>query len=73
MVSVLNIDSEMFPPAILWFPFLILIDWFVENEIFLTLKVGDDPSSQAPFVSWLPVRPSAPEVAVLRKANLIFQ
>ena len=33
MVSLLNIDSEMLPPAILWFPFSTLIDWFVENEL----------------------------------------
>ena len=33
MVSLLNIDSEMLPPAIRWFPFSTLIDWFVENEL----------------------------------------
>ena len=40
---------------------------------FLTLKIGDDPSSQASLVSWLPVSLSALELDVLRKVNLIFQ
>ena len=40
---------------------------------FFDVKGGDDPSNQASWVSWLPVSPSAPELAVLRKANLIFQ
>ena len=40
---------------------------------FPMLKMGDDPSSQASSVSWLPVNPSTLELAVLRKANLIFQ
>ena len=40
---------------------------------FLTFKMGDDPNKQASLVSWLPVNPSAPELAVLRKANIIFQ
>ena len=39
---------------------------------FLTLKIGDDPNNQAPSVSWLPVNPNALELAVIRKANLIF-
>ena len=33
MVSLLNIDSEMLSPAMLWFPFLTLIDWFVDNKL----------------------------------------
>ena len=33
MVSLLNIDSEMLPSAILWFLFLTLTDWFVDNEL----------------------------------------
>ena len=33
MVPLLNIDSEMLPPALLWFLFSTLIDWFVENEL----------------------------------------
>ena len=44
---------------------------FVLN--FLTLKIGDDPSSQVSLVSWLPVSLSALELDVLRKVNLIFQ
>ena len=40
---------------------------------FLTLKMGDDPNSQAPLVSRFPVSHSALELAALRKANLIFQ
>ena len=40
---------------------------------FLMLKMGDDRNNQASSVNWLPVNPSAPELAVLRKANLIFQ
>ena len=40
---------------------------------FLMLKMGDDPSRQASLVIWLPVSSSAPELAVLREANLIFQ
>ena len=44
MVSLLNIDSEMLPPAILWFPFSTLIDWFVENELVYIL-VGTKQNS----------------------------
>ena len=33
MVSLLNIDLEILLPAILWFPFSTLIDWFVENGL----------------------------------------
>ena len=40
---------------------------------FLALNMGDDPNSQAPLVSWLPVSPSGPKLAVIRKANLMFQ
>ena len=40
---------------------------------FPMLKMGDNPNKQASLVSWLLVNPSAPELAVLRKANLIFQ
>ena len=32
-----------------------------------------DPNKQASSVSWLPVNPSAPELAIIWKANLIFQ
>ena len=39
---------------------------------FLALKIGEDPNNQASSVSWLLVNPSALELAVLRKANLIF-
>ena len=39
----------------------------------LTLKMREGPISQASSVSWLPVSPSAPELVVLGKANLIFQ
>ena len=39
---------------------------------FLTLKMADDPKNQVLFVSWLVVSPNALELAVLRKANLIF-
>ena len=39
---------------------------------FLTLKIGDNPNNQASSVSWLPVNPKALELAVLRKAYLIF-
>ena len=44
MVSLLNIDSEMLPPVILWFPFSTLIDWFVENELVYIL-VGTKQNS----------------------------
>ena len=37
------------------------------------LKMGDDLNNQASSVSWLPVNLSALELAVLKKANLIFQ
>ena len=43
MVSLLNIDSEMLPPVILWFPFSTLIDWF-ENELVYIL-VGTKQNS----------------------------
>ena len=39
---------------------------------FLTFKMGDHSSSQASLVIWLPVNPSTLELAVLRKANIIF-
>ena len=44
MVSSLNVDSEILPPAILWFPFSTLIDWFVENELVYIL-VGTKQNS----------------------------
>ena len=37
------------------------------------LYVRDDPNNQVSSVSCLPVSPSTPELATLRKANLIFQ
>ena len=40
---------------------------------FSDIKNGDDSSSQASSVTWFPVGPSTMELAVLRKANLIFQ
>ena len=40
---------------------------------FLMLKMGNNPNKQVYLVSWLPVNPSTPELAILRKANLIFQ
>ena len=40
---------------------------------FLTLKMGDVSNSQASLVSWFPVSPNAPELAILRKDNLILQ
>ena len=39
----------------------------------MTLKMRGDPDSQASSVNWFPVTLSAPELAVLRKANLILQ
>ena len=33
MVSLVNIDSEMLSPAMLWFPFSTLFDWFVDNKL----------------------------------------
>ena len=44
MVSLLNIDSEVLPPAILWFTFSTLIDWFVENKLVYIL-VGTKQNS----------------------------
>ena len=41
--------------------------------IFLTLKMQNDPNSQASLVSWFPVSPNTLKLATLRKANLIFQ
>ena len=35
--------------------------------------MGDDPKTHASLVSWLLVNPNALELAVLGKANLIFQ
>ena len=40
---------------------------------FLTLKMGGDPNNQASSVSWLPANPNTPVLAILRKANLVFQ
>ena len=40
---------------------------------FSDVKIGDDSNSQGSSVIWFPVSPSAMELAVLRKANLIFQ
>ena len=40
---------------------------------FLMLKMGDDPNSQASLVIWFPVGPNALELAILWKADLIFQ
>ena len=42
---------------------------------FLTAQgiMVDDHNNQASLVSWLPVNPNIPELAILRKANLIFQ
>ena len=40
---------------------------------FLILNTGDDPNSQSSLVTLLPVSPNALELAVLRKASLIFQ
>ena len=37
------------------------------------VKDGYDPNSQVFSVSWLSMSPKAPELAVLRKADLIFQ
>ena len=37
---------------------------------FPTLKVGENHSSQASSVSWLPVSPSAPALAVLTQCAL---
>ena len=39
----------------------------------MTLKMVDDPINQASLVSWLPLNPNAPELAVLGKVNPIFQ
>ena len=39
---------------------------------FSDVKMGDDTNNLVPLVSWLPVNFSALELAVLRKANLIF-
>ena len=39
---------------------------------FMTLKVRVDPKGQASSVNWFPVSLNAPELAVLRKANLIL-
>ena len=35
--------------------------------------MGDNANKQAPSVDWLPVNPNTLELAVLKKANLIFQ
>ena len=40
---------------------------------FLMLKMGNDPKSEVSLVSWFPLCPSALELVVPRKANLIFQ
>ena len=40
---------------------------------FRTLKMGNVSNSQASLVSWFPVSPNAPELAILRKDNLILQ
>ena len=66
-LNFLNAQGILAPQNILHMPF------FVN---FLTLKVGDDPSviPKCPFlVSWLSVNPSAPKLAILRKANHTFQ
>ena len=40
MVSLLFIDSEMLPSALLWFLFSTLIDWLVDNELSVYTLVG---------------------------------
>ena len=40
---------------------------------FSDIKIVDDPNNQASFISCLLVNPSTPELAVLKKTNLIFQ
>ena len=39
---------------------------------FSDVKTGNDPNHEASSVSWLPVNSIALELALLRKANLIF-
>ena len=46
--------------------------YYAHATFCLMLKTDDDPSNQASSVSWLPVNSNALELAVLRKANLIF-